>query len=89
MENPISKSLLRHIAWVVAIAILALSGCRKSNAQQAVPALPEKAVLTEQSADLRKLIDAELASGKKRIVIPPGRYRVQAERGGHLQFKNL
>jgi hypothetical protein len=41
------------------------------------------------SADLRALIAAELAAGNKRIVIPPGRYRVQAENGGHLHFKDL
>ncbi len=89
MQNPICSPLLRHIAWVTATAILALAGCRKSNAQQPVAALPEKVVLIERTADLRALINAELASGKKRIVIPPGRYRVQAEHGGHLQFKNL
>lgn len=40
------------------------------------------------SADLRTLIDAELAAGNKRIVIPPGRYRVQADSKGHLTFRN-
>ncbi|WP_200275555.1 right-handed parallel beta-helix repeat-containing protein [Haloferula rosea] len=45
--------------------------------------------MTEQSADLRTLISDELAAGNKRIVIPPGRYRVQAEKGEHLVFKDL
>lgn len=89
VRNPIFKPLLRHMAWVPATAILALSGCCKGGENHPVAALPEKVVLIEQTADLRALINAELAAGKKRIVIPPGRYRVQAERGGHLQFKNL
>lgn len=45
--------------------------------------------MTERSDDLRALIAAELAAGSKRIVIPPGRYRVQAERGTHLLFSDL
>ena len=51
--------------------------------------MPDKVVLSEQSTDLRSFIDSELAAGNKRIVIPQGRYRVQAERGNHLVFKNL
>ena len=43
----------------------------------------------EKTTDLRALIGAELAAGNKRIVIPHGRYRVQAEHGNHLVFKNL
>ena len=43
----------------------------------------------EKTADLRALIGAELTAGNKHIVIPPGRYRVQAESGGHLHFKDL
>ena len=89
MPNSIFSPLLRHIAWVLATAILLLTGCRKGGESQPVAALPEKVVLIEQSADLRALINAELAAGKKRIVIPPGRYRVSSEQGHHLQFKNL
>lgn len=62
------------------MAILALTGWCKSG---------EKVVLTEQSADLRALISGELVAGKKRIVIPQGRYRVSSEKGHHLLFKNL
>ena len=66
-----------------------LTGCSKGDDNHPLAALPEKVVLIEQSADLRALINAELAAGKKRIVIPQGRYRVSSERGYHLQFKNL
>ncbi|MEX1047921.1 MAG: right-handed parallel beta-helix repeat-containing protein [Akkermansiaceae bacterium] len=51
--------------------------------------VPGKVMLVEQTADLRALIAAELAAGKKKIVIPQGRYRVQAAPGGHLLFKDL
>jgi hypothetical protein len=85
---PVISPFLEH-ARIAAMAAMVLAGSGRINAQQPVAALPEKVVLTEQSADLRALINAELASGKKRIVIPQGRYRVQAECGGHLQFKNL
>lgn len=46
-------------------------------------------MIAEDPGDLRAFLAAELASGNKRIVIPPGRYRVEAERGGHLHFKDL
>ena len=48
-----------------------------------------KAILSEQTVDLRKLIASELAAGRKKVVVPPGRYRVAAEAGGHLSFSNL
>lgn len=78
-----------QLTLLAATAAALLAGCRESNASQPLVALPEKVVLIEQSADLRALINAELTSGKKRIVIPPGRYRVPSEQGFHLQFKNL
>ena len=80
MKNLISGSLFHRVAWVSATAILLLTGWCKCG---------EKVVLTEQSADLRALIRGELVAGKKRIVIPQGRYRVSSEKGHHLQFKNL
>jgi hypothetical protein len=89
MKESITRTLLRHIAWGSAMTILALTGCRKSGENHPVPPLPEKVALIEQSADLRALINAELAAGNKHIVIPPGRYRVSSEQGFHLQFKNL
>ncbi len=78
-----------QLTLLAATVAIVLAGCRKSDASQPLVAPPEKVVLTEQSADLRALINGELAAGKKRIVIPPGRYRVPSEQGFHLQFKNL
>jgi hypothetical protein len=40
-------------------------------------------------ADLRAFLMAELQAGKQRIVIPPGRYPIQAQRGSHLTFSGL
>ena len=84
-----SRPFHRHIGWVAAMAVVVLTGCSEGKEDQLAAARPEKAVLAERSEDLRALIDAELAAGNKRIVIPQGRYRVQAERGNHLVFKNL
>jgi hypothetical protein len=39
--------------------------------------------------DLQGFIDAKLASGERRIVIPPGRYRVAPRHGAHLRFQDL
>ncbi|MEY4244064.1 MAG: hypothetical protein RLZZ245_1649, partial [Verrucomicrobiota bacterium] len=71
------------------MALIALTGCQEDNEDHLAAPLQEKVVLAERSEDLRALIAAELAAGNKRIVIPPGRYRVQAERGSHLIFSNL
>jgi len=85
MQQSLSIPFLRLIALSSAISALALTGCRE--AKETSPA--GKAALTENSADLRALIAREIAAGNKRIVIPPGRYRVQAERGSHLVFSGL
>lgn len=39
--------------------------------------------------DIQGLIDRECAAGRKRVVIPPGRYRVSPRDGSHLCLKNL
>src|SRR5208283_2855079 len=39
--------------------------------------------------DLQGFIDTELKAGKKRIVVPPGRYRVAPKQSTHLSFKDL
>lgn len=80
---------LRHIAVFTAMFAFILNGCREER--QATPAamIPEKPALIERPEDLRALIHKELAAGNKRIVIPSGRYRVQAEHGSHLVFTDL
>ncbi len=79
-----SIPFLRLIAIFTAMFASALTGCRKGKENN-----PTTAPLTERTENLRALIDAELAAGNKRIVIPPGRYRVQADRGSHLVFSKL
>ena len=39
--------------------------------------------------DLQGYIDAEIAAGKSKIVVPPGVYRVAPKQRHHLRFKNL
>lgn len=39
--------------------------------------------------DIQKFIDSEIHSGKKRIIIPPGRYRVKPKSAHHLVLNNL
>ena len=71
------------------MAAVVFAECLAGKEDQLASAQSEKVVLAERSEDLRALIAAELAAGNKRIVIPQGRYRVQAERGSHLLFSNL
>ena len=76
----------------VVLALLALSAfAAVDTCDGKIPGtgVAKKPALQEQAADLRTLIDSELAAGKKKIIIPPGRYRVKPKDGGHLLFKNL
>ena len=43
----------------------------------------------ERTEDLRKIILDGLQAGKKKIVVPPGRYRVKPVKRQHLVFENL
>jgi hypothetical protein len=71
------------------MGIFTLSGCGDSaRPQSSAPPLAGP-VVADLPGDLRAFLATELVSGKKRVVIPPGRYRVEAERGGHLHFKDL
>ncbi len=44
---------------------------------------------TTSAQDLQKLIDNEVAAGKKKITIPAGKYRVKPQQGVHLRLENL
>ncbi len=83
-----SRSHDRAYVLVAFTAMLALtlSGCRE---KQPSTSATQKPALVERSENLRALIAAGLDAGNKRIVIPPGRYRLQAERGSHLVFADL
>ena len=39
--------------------------------------------------DIQSFIDSEIQAGKKRIIIPPGRYKVKPKNRQHLVLKNL
>ena len=43
----------------------------------------------DRADDLRQLLAKQLAAGKKRVVIPPGRYRVKPSKRQHLVLSNL
>jgi hypothetical protein len=82
-----SIPFLRHFLWLAATASVFLTGCRESTEDDLSKPLPDIITIPESTADLRALIATELAAGNKRIVIPEGRYRVQAVRGSHLSFR--
>jgi hypothetical protein len=48
-----------------------------------------KSELAEPALDLLTFITGELAAGKNKIVIPPGRYGVKPASGTHLRFQGL
>ena len=66
--------------------VFAISGCG-GEPKSTTP--PPKPVRVENANNLRLLISREIAAGNKRIVIPPGRYTVEAFRGTHLGFSNI
>lgn len=73
----------------VTLLIALLVACRERTPSTAKPSSLEKIKSIEKNDDLRALLAAEIQSGKKRIVIPPGRYRVKAAKGSHLDFSGL
>ncbi len=89
MRIPNGINLHRRIARCVMVCAVVLAGCEKNHGEHAAEQTPQKPALIEQSGDLRALINAELTAGNKRVTIPSGRYRVNAQRGNHLVFRNL
>lgn len=69
--------------------ILAFSGCREDVAEDRSKPPPPATGQPAIPDDLRAFIAGEVASGNRRVVIPPGRYRVDASDGSHLAFSNL
>jgi len=72
-----------------AIAVLAVSalfsGCHIGAKE------PARIVHTGAGSpfDLQGFIDAAIAAGQKRVVVPPGRYRVTPQRRCHLRLRDL
>lgn len=50
---------------------------------------PELDAWQERTDDLRAFLQAELTAGKKKIIIPPGRYRLKPQQGSHLWLRDL
>ncbi|MCP5532114.1 MAG: right-handed parallel beta-helix repeat-containing protein [Akkermansiaceae bacterium] len=89
MRQSIRFRSFHLFTWVAAASILAVTGCGEDKEKPLVAEGPAKVERADRHEDLRALIDAELAEGSKRIVIPQGRYRVRAQRGNHLVFQDL
>jgi hypothetical protein len=74
---------------LIAIGILSvpvfISGCRLETKQPA--RIVHKGLGTP--FDLQGFIDKALAAGQKRVVVPPGRYRVKPQRYCHLRLRDL
>jgi hypothetical protein len=86
-----SISMRRHLQtfFSVTLLIALFVACREKTPETANASSLEKITPTKNNDDLRALLATEIQSGKKRIVIPPGRYRVKAEKGSHLVFSGL
>jgi len=74
---------------VIAIGILSvpvfISGCRLGTKEPA--RIVHKGLGTP--FDLQGFIDTAITSGQKRVVVPPGRYRVKPQRHCHLRLRDL
>jgi len=68
------------LARVVVVAIAAGHGTAGAEMKHAGPGKP---------FDLQGLVDRELKAAKKRIVVPPGRYRVKPRNREHLALRNV
>ncbi len=69
---------------VMAFCITALLGHAKNSPQKSA-----EGASPPVKFDLQKFIDTRLKKGERRIVIPPGRYKVQPSGGTHLRFVDL
>jgi len=70
---------------LVILPSIALAAATEIGVAPSVVQNPPK----EKMQDLQAMIGGELAAGSKKIVIPPGRYRVKPGGGSHLMFRNL
>jgi len=76
-----SFSLLAAVALLVCV-------CAETKTSGSTPP-QSKSASAEQALDLRAFIAGELAGGNKRIVVPPGRYRLKPSNGSHLRFQGI
>jgi len=78
---------MKHLlgSLLVILPCMALAASNEAGGALSVVGEPPQ----EPMPDLPALIGRELAAGSKKIVIPPGRYRVKQSGGSHLLFRNL
>ena len=87
MKTP--ARFIRHVLLLAAVAGFTLAGCRSKERDDRSGSVPMDAGRAEAFVDLRSIIADSLATGAKEVVIPPGRYPLQAEQGSHLAFSGL
>jgi hypothetical protein len=81
----LSGPLLPASVPLVILPIVAFAAASAFGGSE--PVVPEQP--REQVLDLQSMIGRELAAGNKKIVIPPGRYRVKPGDGTHLVLRDL
>lgn len=80
---PIEKSMERVGTFVAVICVV----CAVLWSVEARPAEP--AAPAGKELDLQGLIDARVRAGERRVILPPGRWRVAPRHGRHLSMKDL
>jgi hypothetical protein len=68
------------------IALLLAASVALHASQDAIAAQPAPTAI---DFDLQDFVDGRLKTGERRVVVPPGRYRVTPKNGVHLRFKDL
>ena len=77
LSQRLSSSITALTVWAIGVLLFLTSAQLHSQVDAGI------------DFDLQGFIDAELAKGKKNIVIPPGRYRVIPNSRQHLRLVNL
>ena len=76
---------MNHSVTLLTALLLAASVALHAS-QDAIAAQPAPAAV---DFDLQGFVDGRLKSGERRVVVPPGRYRVTPKNGVHLRLKDL
>ena len=71
-----------RLAWILAALVV-------FSALPPETAAAQRATAVAELFDLQGFIDAQLATGQREIVIPPGRYRVAPQERQHLHLRGL
>ncbi|HWH71505.1 MAG TPA: right-handed parallel beta-helix repeat-containing protein, partial [Candidatus Sulfotelmatobacter sp.] len=82
-------TLNRYSASLLLASLVWLSQPNGSAAAESSTAAPDRAPAVERPFDLQGFIDQAIQSGAKRVVVPPGRYRVTPQNRQHLVLRDL